>query len=103
MPGGGPMRSILTLGFDSRRKQFVGAFVADCMAMLWTYTGALDASGQQLTLEAEGPDATGEGQTKYRDIIQIIDADHRVTRSEMLMPDGQWVEYMKLEYTRQRS
>jgi hypothetical protein len=101
MPGGaGESRSILTLGYDPEAKQFVGTFVSDCMAKLWTYTGQLDSGGTILTLTAEGPSFTGEGLTTYHDIIEIVDADHRIFRSEVLGPDGQWNGFMTMQMAR---
>jgi hypothetical protein len=96
----GGSRSIMTLGYDPDRKLFVGTFVSDCMGHLWTYTGELDTTGKVLTLTAQGPSFSGQGMTKYHDIHEIVDADHRILRSEALGPDGQWTGFMTMRITR---
>ncbi len=54
-PEGGVSHSIMTLGYDPQQKRFVGTFVASVMSHLWIYNGTLDASGQALILDCEGP------------------------------------------------
>lgn len=99
-PDGQSMKSIITLGFDPRQGRFVGTFIASGMTHLWLYNGSLDASGKVLTLDAEGPSFTGEGMSKYQDIVEIIDADHRTLKSQLLGEDGQWVQFMTAHYRR---
>ena len=103
MPGGGPMTSIITLGYDPHQQRFVGTFVASVMPNLWAYDGALDAAGKVLTLDTEGPSSSGDGSmAKYQDIIELRSDDHRVLRSQMLGDDGQWREFMTAHYRRAR-
>jgi hypothetical protein len=103
MPGGGPTTSIITLGYDPHKQRFVGTFVASMMTYLWIYDGALDAAGKVLTLDAEGPSFSGDGQmAKYQDIIELRSDDHRVLRSQMLGDDGQWYGFMTAHYRRKR-
>ncbi len=67
-PGGTPSQSIMTIGYDPRRQRFVGTFVASMMTYLWVYeNGSLDASEKVLTLEADGPDFTGQKTAKYKE------------------------------------
>src|SRR5687767_407077 len=44
MPGGGPGQAdmLITLGYDTDKKRFVGTFIANMMTMMWLYDGALD-------------------------------------------------------------
>lgn len=68
---------------------------------MWQYTGALDHFGTVLTLETEGPimgDPTRTAQ--YPEIIEVEDADHKVMRSLILGPDGEWFEFSRAEYRR---
>ena len=82
MPGGGDLVMVLTLGYDPKKKRYVGTWVGSMMANLWVYDGALDATGKVLTLETEGPDMTAEGKTaKYKDVIEFKSDDHRVLTS----------------------
>jgi hypothetical protein len=100
-PEGEPAASVLTLGYDPARGRFVGTFIGSMMAYLWIYEGSLDASGQVLTLESEGPSFTAEGQmAKYRDVMAFESDDHRVFTSAYLGDDGEWHVFMTLHYRR---
>lgn len=99
-PDGGTMKSIMTLGYDPARGRFVGTFIASVMTHLWIYNGALDADERVLTLDAEGPSFTGEGTAKYQDIIEFLEDDHRVMRSQLLGDDGTWTQFMTAHYRR---
>ena len=101
MPGGGEWRSIMTLGFDTQTKRFVGTFVMSMMTHLWPYNGVLDASGKVLTLDSEGPSFADDGtMAKYQDIIEFLSDDHRRLSSQFLGPDGQWHRFMQADYQR---
>ncbi len=101
MPGGGPMTSIMTLGYDPQRKRFAGTFIASMMTHLWVYDGALDASGAVLTLDTEGPSFAGNGKmAKYQDAITFKGDDHRTLTSRMLRDDGTWHQFMTAHYRR---
>lgn len=99
MPGGGMSHSVMTLGYDPQQQRFVGTFIASVMTHLWIYNGALD--GNTLTLDTEGPSFAEEGKSaRYQDIIELIDDDQRILRSQYLAPDGKWVPFMKVVYRR---
>ena len=98
-----PMTSIMTLGYDPSKQKFVGTFVASMMTHLWVYEGTLDASGNVLTLDTEGPSATGDGTiARYQDIIEFVNGDHRTLRSKTPGEDGVWQEFMVAHYRRKR-
>jgi hypothetical protein len=99
-PDGGSMTSIMTLGFDPVKQRFVGTFIASMMTHLWRYEGTLDGSGKVLTLDTEGPAMGQEGMTAYQDITTIESPDHRILRSQMRGPDGQWIPFMTAHYRR---
>lgn len=93
--------SLMTLGYDPVRERFAGTFVASIMAHLWIYEGQLDATGTMLTLETEGPSFEVEGETaKYRDIIKVRGENHRIMTSSYLRPDGEWRQFMTMQYRR---
>ncbi|MFN0055881.1 MAG: DUF1579 domain-containing protein [Planctomycetales bacterium] len=95
------MRSVMTLGFDPARQRFVGTFVASCMTHLWPYDGQLDAARKVLTLDSEGPSFEDGGtMAKYHDIIEVIDQDHYLLRSQFQNQDGSWTQFMTAKYTR---
>ncbi len=97
----GSCDSIMTLGFDTQTKRFVGTFITSMMTHLWPYNGALDATGKVLTLDSEGPSFAGDGtMAKYQDIIEFVTDDYRILSSQMLGSDGQWTPFMKAHYRR---
>jgi hypothetical protein len=101
MPGGGAATMLMTLGYDPQKRRFTGTWVGSMMTWLWIYDGSLDASEKVLTLESEGPSFAGDGKlARYRDIIEIVDRDHRLLRSEMLTDDGSWKRFMTAHYRR---
>ncbi|HEY0491018.1 MAG TPA: DUF1579 domain-containing protein [Telluria sp.] len=100
-PGDGNARMIVTLGYDPLRKRFTGTFIHSMMSYLWHYDGELDGTRRILTLESTGPGMNGEGATaRYRDVIDIVDASHRLLTSLTLRDDGMWQEFMTARYTR---
>ena len=101
MPGGGLATTLMTLGYDPKKKQYVGTWIGSMMTYLWIYEGSLDAEEKVLTLSAEGPNCMDEGKTaKYRDVIEIKSPDHRVLTPHMLGDDGEWRPLMTATYRR---
>jgi uncharacterized protein YndB with AHSA1/START domain len=99
MPGGGPMGSLMTLGYDPAKGRFVGTFVASMMTHLWVYEGLLDADGRVLTLDTQGPNFATGGMSRYQDIITLDDG-RRTLASRMLGENGEWSPVMRAEYRR---
>ena len=103
MPGGETGTTIMTLGYDSVKKRYVGTFIGSMMAHLWIYDGLLDSERNILTLNAEGPGFSVEGSTaKYKDVIEFKSDDHRVLSSHELRADGTWNSFMTANYRRAR-
>jgi len=101
MPDGEPMHTVITLGYDPAKQQFVGTFIGSMMTWLWPYSGTLDDSGKVLTLASEGPSFTDPAQmSPYQDVLEVVDDDHHILRSRMPGPDGDWVEFMTAHYRR---
>jgi len=101
MPGGGVATMVLTLGYDPQKKRYVGTWVGSMMTHLWVYDGVLDAGGKTLTLDTEGPDMYVEGKmSKYRDIYEFKNSDHRTLTSHVMGADGTWQVMMKASYRR---
>lgn len=99
MPGGGTGHTVITLGYDPAKQQFVGSFIGSMMAGMWLYSGQLE--GNVLTLDTEGPSFADPNKlARYQDIVEIINADHRQLRSRTLGEDGKWVEFMTVNYRR---
>ncbi|WP_432721105.1 DUF1579 domain-containing protein [Jeongeupia wiesaeckerbachi] len=103
MPDGDPCSMQMTLGFDAESQRFIGNWIGSMMTHMWVYDGELDQGGRILTLSSTGPDCLNPGQSRvYRDVIEIIDADHRLLRSEGQDADGRWSPFMTARYTRKR-
>ena len=103
MPCGGHATAMVTLGFDPQTQRFVGTFIASMMTHLWIYNGTLDATGKVLTLDTEGPDFSGgPNLVKYQDIIEFVSNDHRVLKSQLMGPDGNWNQFMTAHYRRRK-
>jgi len=103
MPGCGPATTIMTLGFDTLKKRFVGTFIGSMMTNIFSYSGTLDANEKVLTLETEGPSMADPSKTaKYRDIIEIKGNDERTLTSRALGDDGKWHQFMLATYRRKR-
>ena len=101
MPGGAPAKTLMTLGYDTDKKRYVGTWIGSMMTYLWVYDGELDATGRILTLNSDGPTLAGDGKmTKYKDIIEFKSDDHRVLTARMLAPDGTWQQLMSVDYRR---
>ena len=101
MPGGGPAKTLMTLGYDTQKKRFVGTWIGSMMTFLWSYDGELDVAERVLTLHSEGPSMTGDGtMAKYQDIIEFKSDDHRTLTARTLGADGKWQQMMMVEYRR---
>ena len=99
-PEEGQWTSLSTLGFDPQKNRYVGTFVASMMTHLWIYDGHLDDGGKQLVLDAEGPSFDGTGVARYQDLIEIVDRDLWILRSQMLGEDGQWHSFLEGRHRR---
>ncbi|SDC90460.1 Protein of unknown function [Cupriavidus sp. YR651] len=107
MPGCGLSTTVMTLGYDPARKHFVGTFVGSMMTHMWVYEGDLEADGRTLTLRADGPAFTPEGNVvagksaRYRDVIAFQDDNTRTLTSFMQGDNGEWMQIMQATYRRQ--
>lgn len=100
---GRPYTSMWILGWDPHEEHFVGTWVASIQTHKWRFTGHLDESGTVLTLETEGPFMGDPANTTgYREILEVVSRDHRVIRSLILGPDGEWFQFARAEYRRVR-
>lgn len=102
MPGCGTATTIMTIGYDPQKQQFTGTWVGSMMTYLWLYDGELDATEKILTLNSEGPAMSDEAGklAKYRDVIEFKNDAHRVMTSHVLGDDGQWHQFMTVNYRR---
>lgn len=102
MPNGGAMTSYFALGYDVTFKEYRGCVIMSASSHLWKYAGSLSDDGKTLTLDCEGPSMTDDGTAMYREVIQIIDADHRTQTSYAQNDQGEWQYFAKASYTRSK-
>ena len=103
MPDGNPATMIMTLGYDPLKKRYVGTWIGSMMTHLWVYDGELDASGNVLSLAADGPSFTDPTKmAKYKDVIEFKNDDHRILTSHLLGDDGKWTQFMTAHYRRKK-
>ena len=97
----GTMGTIMTLGYDPDQGRYVGTHINTMMPFLWRYQGTLDAAGNALTLDAQGPGFIDPAQMQlYRDTITFLSDDHRTLTSAVQDDDGTWHEFMTAHYRR---
>ncbi|HMO14781.1 MAG TPA: DUF1579 domain-containing protein [Pirellulaceae bacterium] len=99
-PDSGPWGSLMTVGFDTTKNQFVGTFVGSMMSMIWPYHGELDATGKRLPLNSQGPKFDGSGIGNYRDTIEIIDENTWLFTSELQTDEGEWIKFLDGKHVR---
>lgn len=98
-----PFTGVLTLGYDSDRKTYIGTWVDSMTSYMWKYQGSVDSAGKALTLETEGPCPHTPGKlSKFKEVIEFKNPDHKVFTSSMQAEDGTWVTGMIAHYQRKR-
>lgn len=95
-------QGLQTIGYDTKKKKYVGTWVDSMMNHLWHYEGTVDKAGKKLSLVADGPNfIAGDGSmTKYRDSYEFKSDDLIVATSEMMGEDGEWITFMTGEVRR---
>ncbi|MES2912235.1 MAG: DUF1579 domain-containing protein [Pseudomonadota bacterium] len=102
MPGAGTGTMLITVGYDTAKKKFVGSWAGSMMTTMFFYEGELDATKKILTLNTEGPCFSDGGATmsRFQDVVTIISPDERTLHSQMQLPDGTWQRFMTATYKR---
>lgn len=97
-----PFKGLMTLGYDTEKKKYVGTWVDSMTGKLWQYEGTRAPGGNTLTLESEGTCPMQPGKLmKFREVIELKDKDHKVFSSSILGDDGQWMTMMTSKAERQ--
>src|SRR5687767_548016 len=97
------MDARMTVGYDPTKNKYVGSWVDSCTSHMWKYEGTVDASGNILTLEAEGPNMVKPGATaRYKDVTEFKSQDHRVLTSSMQGEDGKWTTFVTMNARRRK-
>lgn len=100
---GQPFTGLFTVGFDPEKKKYVSTWIDSVNSYLWRHEGTVDAAGKALTLNTEGPCPQKPGQlSKFQEVMEVKDKDHKVFTSSILGDDGKWQMNMKIEYRRKK-
>lgn len=99
-PQNGKTLMLMTLGYDPTTGKFPGTFVGSMMPHMWVYSGTLSDDKRRIVLDTTGPKFDGTGMTQYQDIVEFVDQDKWILRSQMLGDDGKWVPFMTATNTR---
>jgi len=95
--------SRMTFGYDPKRSKYVGTFFCSMDSHLWTYEGTMDETGKKLTLNTRGHSPTDfNTQVNYREVLELVDKDHKTFTSYMEGENGQWVKFMTMDYRRRK-
>lgn len=98
---GDPYAAVLTLGYDPKKEKYIGTYVDSMTSLLWTYEGTLDEDKKKLTLMTEGEMPGGE-KVKFRESHEFKSDDHRIFTSEMIGPDGEFMEMLTVHAHRKK-
>jgi len=93
----------MTHGFDPQRAKFVGTWADSMMPHLWRYEGTVDATGNILTLDTEGPNPMEGGRiSKVREVTEFKSNDLRVLTSSRVAADGTLTKIMTVTLRRKK-
>lgn len=100
---GRPYNGILSLGYNAEKKRFGGTYIDSFGGTLWVYKGTLNEAADTLTLETKGPSMENPEKTaRYREVIQIKNANLRTFTSSIEGKDGRWTKIVSIEYRRKQ-
>ena len=90
-----PMNGVITIGFDPKKKKYVGTGVDSMTSHMWTFEGTVDSTGKILSWETEGPCPQKGGKiVKFKESIELKSKDEKVITSSFLDDNGKWVPMM---------
>jgi hypothetical protein len=94
---------LLTLGYDPKKKKYIGSWTDSMTSYLWRYEGTVNPAGNTLTLETEGPSPmTPDKLTKFREVTEFKGKDLRVFTSSALGGDGKWNTFLTVTARRKK-
>lgn len=101
MPDDTEVKSFFALGYDVSFKEYRGCWIMSASSHLWKYVGEPSADGKTMTLNCEGPSMIVDGETAlYREVIELIDENHRTQTSYAQDENGEWQQFGKADYFR---
>ncbi len=100
---GKPFTSVMTLGYDTTKKKYLGSWIDSMNSHLIVLDGSMDEGGKALTMSCEMPNPlTGGKMTKFKDVIELKGKDHKTMTSSMQGEDGKWLTFGTVKYTRKK-
>jgi uncharacterized protein DUF1579 len=97
-----PYEQVLTIGYDPAKKKYIGTVIDSMTSHIWRLEGTLDATGNVLTCETEGPVPDPERPSKFREVTELRGPDHKVFTSSLLGPDDSWNTVMTINIRRRK-
>ena len=97
-----PYEQILTIGYDPAKKKYIGTVIDSMTSHIWQFEGTFDATGNILTWETEGPVPSPQTPSKFREVTELKNPDHKVFTSSILGPDGSWNTIMTINIRRKK-
>lgn len=95
--------SVLTLGYDTQKKKYVGTWVDSMTGNLWKYEGEVNAAGTTLTLDTEGTcPKNPERLSKVKEVAEFKSPDHRIFTSSIQGDDGTWNTCVTVHFRRKK-
>lgn len=99
-----PYTQVQTLGYDTKKERYIGTVVDSMCAHRWLAEGQVDATGNILTMECEGPfPFRPQPISRFRDVTEFKGPDHKLFTSSIQEADGTWTVLMSIEAWRKTS
>jgi hypothetical protein len=94
---------LTTIGYDAKKKKYVGTTVDAFSSHMHKYEGTFDATGKILSLEGETPDPTNPARMmKMREVCESKTTDHKIFRTSVQSADGKWTPIMTINFRRKK-
>jgi hypothetical protein len=87
----GVFQNLLTIGYDPESSQYMVSWVDSSSSTFWRTPGVINAAGDSITMDFEGPDPMGGGALRrFRETYHFPTADTRRFTSMVLDDEGEW-------------
>lgn len=102
--GGMPFQGHSQIGFDPKAGRYVMSWVDTMNPKLSTQTGTYDPDAKTFIFEGKAFDPMLDKEVDQKTVSVTTDEDHKVFTLFMKAPEygDDWVEFMKIEYTRRK-